>query len=146
MADPVTRGIFDGLVRRAGGVEAAAAVLEARFGVGCKGTVSKMCSGQLSVPVEVAEAIEDFVGSFPITVRMFERIGREGVRVGCLKELAARSTVASGQAHAALIRAFSHLSDDPERLTPAERAEVISEMRAAQQVLVEIIAAAEASQ
>lgn len=144
MADPVTRGIFDGLVRRAGGTEAIAAVLEARYGKGCKGTVSKMCTGQLSVTVDVAIAVEDFVGAFPITNRMFERTGREGVRVGCLQTLAAQSTVASGQAHAALIRAFSHLSDDPERLTNEERAEVISEMRAARQVLTDIINAAEA--
>lgn len=145
MADPVTRGIFDGLVRRAGGVEAVAAVLEARYGRGCKGTISKMCSGQIGVTVDAAVAVEDFVGAFPLTNRMFERTGREGVRVGCLQSLAAKSTVASGQAHAALIRAFSHLSDDPERLTPEERAEIIAEMRAARQVLTDIIDAAEVS-
>ncbi|SFQ52237.1 hypothetical protein [Donghicola eburneus] len=143
MADPVTRGIFDGLVRRAGGVEAVAAVLEARYGVGCKGTVSKMCSGQIGVTVDAAIAVEDFVGAFPLTNRMFERTGREGVRAGCLKELAAQSTLASGQAHSALIRAFSHLSPGGEALTAEERAEVIAHMRAARQVLTDIIDAAE---
>jgi hypothetical protein len=146
MVDQVTRGIFDGLVRRAGGVDAVAAVLEARYGVGNKGTVSKMCSGVIGVTVDAAVALEDFVGAFPITNRLFERTGREGVRSGCLKDLAAQSTIASGQAHAALIRAFSSLSADPENLTPKERAEVIAEMRAARQVLTDIINAAEAAQ
>lgn len=146
MADPVTRGIFDGLVRRAGGVEAVASVIEARYGRGCKGTVSKMCSGHLAVTVEAAVAVEDFVGAFPLTNRMFERTGREGVRAGCLRALAAKSTVASGQAHSALIRAFSHLSEDPSRLTPAERADVIAEVRAARQVLTDIIEAAEVAE
>ncbi len=146
MGDPVTRGIFDGLVRRAGGVEAVAAVLEARYGVGYKGTVSKMCSGQIGVTVDAAIAVEDFVGAFPLTNRMFERTGREGVRVGDLRELAAQSTIASGQAHSALIRAFSHLGPGGERITAEERAEVIAEMRAARQVLTDIIDAAEAAQ
>ncbi|KPU83766.1 hypothetical protein JI58_07595 [Marinosulfonomonas sp. PRT-SC04] len=144
MVDPVVRGIFDGLVRRAGGVEAVAAVLEARYGVGHKGTVSKMCSGQIGVTIDAAVALEDFVGAFPLTNRMFERTGREGVQAGCLKSLAAQSTVASGQAHAALISAYSHLSDNPDRLTPDERAEVIATSRAARKVLTDIIDAAEA--
>lgn len=145
MADPVWRGIFDGLVRRAGGPDVVAAVLEARYGKGYKGTVSKMCSGQIGVTYDAGVAVEDFVGAFPLTNRQFERTGREGVREGCLQTLAANSTVASGQAHATLIRAFSHLSDDPNRLTPEERAEVIAEMRAARQVLTDIIDAAEAA-
>ncbi|MEY8099569.1 hypothetical protein AB9F29_19495 [Falsihalocynthiibacter sp. S25ZX9] len=145
MGDPVTRGIFDGLVRRAGGVDAVAAVLEARYGTGSKGTVSKMCSGIIGVTVDAAVAVEDFVGAFPITNRMFERTGREGVKHGCLKELAAQSTLATGQAHSALIRAFSAISDDPEQLTDKERAEVIAEMRAARQIITNIIDAAEAA-
>ncbi|PIE15157.1 MAG: hypothetical protein CSA68_07345 [Rhodobacterales bacterium] len=102
-----------------------------------------MCSGQIGVTIDAAIAVEDFVGAFPITNRMFERTEREGVRIDCLRSLAAKSTVASGRAHAALIRAFSHLSADPECLTPEERAEVIAEMRAARQVLTDIIDAAE---
>jgi len=144
MADPVVRGIFDGLVRRAGGVDAAAAVLEARYGVGSKGTVSKMCSGQLAVSIDAAVALEDFVGAFPLTCRLFERAGREGVREGSLRDLAAQSTVTCGQAHAALIRAFSHLSPGGEAVTPGERTEVIAEMRAAREVLEHIIGLAEA--
>jgi hypothetical protein len=145
MPDPVKRAIFDGLVRRLGGVEAAASVLEARYGGGWKGTISKICNGQLSVNMDAAEAIEDAVGAFPLTNRMFERTGREGVRRGCLKDLAALSTVASGQAHAALIRAHSPMSDGAEDMTAEERAEVIAEMRAARQALTDIIDAAEAT-
>ena len=145
MADPVTRGIFDGLVRRAGGVEAVAAVLEARYGTGCKGTISKMCTGHLSVTLDAACAVEDFVGAFPLTNRMYERVARDSAPQECLKELAAQSTVASGEAHAALIRAFSHLSDDPTCLTADERASVIADVRAARHILTAIINAAEAA-
>jgi alkyl hydroperoxide reductase subunit AhpF len=145
MSDPVKRGIFDGLVRRAGGADAVAAILEARYGVGHKGTISKMCSGQIGITLDAAEALEDCLGAFPLTNRLFERTGREGVKHGDLQALAAHSTVASGQAHAALIRAFSQLSADPERLTPDERADVIAEMRAARQALTDIIDAAEAA-
>ena len=58
MSDAITRGMFQALVSRAGGVEAVAAVLEARFGCGHKGTVSKMISGQLAVTVDAAVAVE----------------------------------------------------------------------------------------
>ena len=146
MCDQVTRAIFDGLVRRAGGVDAVAAILEARYGSSSKGTVSKMCSGQLAVSVDAAMAVEDALGAFPLTNRMFERTGREGVRRGCLKELAAMSTIATGQAHASLIRAYSQVSEDPDRLTTKERAEVIADMRAARQVITDIIDAAEGAE
>lgn len=145
MFDVVWTSIFDGLVRRFGGVDAVSALLEARYGQFSKGTVSKMCTGQARVTIDAVVALEDALGAFPITNRLFERTGREGVRHGNLQELAARSTVASGQAHSVLIRAFSHLSDDPESLTDAERAEVIAQMRAARQVLTDIIDAAEAA-
>lgn len=145
MPDPVKRAIFDNLVRRLGGVDAAAAVLESRYGSGWKGTISKMCSGAIGVSMDAAEAIEDAVGAFPLTNRLFERTGREGVRRGCFKDLAALSTMASGEAHSALIRAFSHMSEDPDRLTAAERAEVIAHFRHARQVLTDIINAAEAA-
>lgn len=135
--------MFDALVRRVGGVDAAAAVLEARYGTGHKGTVSKMCSGAIGVTVDAVVALEDCLGAFPMTTMLFERIGREGIRSGDLKDLAARSTVASGQAHAVLIRAFSHLSDGGERITDSERAEVVAEMRAAREVFDQIIASAE---
>ena len=87
MADDVTRGIFQGLVIRAGGVEAVAAVLDARYGKGNKGHVSKMCSGANGVTIDAAAAVEDFVGAFPITNRMFERSALADRRVGCLQSL-----------------------------------------------------------
>ena len=121
-----------------------AAVLEARYGVGHKSTVSRMCSGQIGVTLDAAEALEDFLGAFPLTNRMFERTGREGVRHGDLQELAAQSTMVCGAAHSVLIRAFSTMSKDPDKLTPDERVEVIAEMRAARQVMTDIIDAAEA--
>ncbi|MEY8117631.1 hypothetical protein AB9F26_05090 [Falsihalocynthiibacter sp. BN13B15] len=40
---------------------------------------------------------------------------------------------------------FSAISDDPEQLTDKERAEVIAEMRAARQIITNIIDAAEAA-
>lgn len=144
MVDPVVRGVFDGLVRQAGGADVVASILEARYGTGWKGTVSKMCSGQIGVTIDAAVALEDFVGAFPLTNRMFERTGREGVQSGCLKALAAQSTIASGQAHAVLIRAYSHLSENPNQLTPDERAEVIATMREARKALTDIIEQAEA--
>lgn len=145
MSDPVIRGIFDALVKRAGGVDVVASLLEARYGVGWKGTVSKMCSGKGGINIDAVIAVEDFIGDFPITNRMFERMGREARRAKCLKELAAQSALASGQAHSALIKAFSSLSPGGESLTDAERAEIIAGMRAARQVLTDIIETAEAA-
>ena len=145
MADDVTRGIFQGLVLRAGGVEAVAAVLDARYGKGNKGHVSKMCSGVNGVTIDAAVAVEDFVGAFPITNRMFERTALADRRVGCLQSLAAKSAEASGQAHAVLIRAYSSLSEDATQMTAQERAQVIANARAARQVLTDIIDAAEAA-
>lgn len=55
-----------------------------------------------------------------MTNRMYERTGRESVQVNCLRVLAEQSTVVSGQAHSVLIRAFFHLSDDPNCLTDKE--------------------------
>ena len=144
MVDDVTRGIFQGLVKRAGGVEAVAAVMKASYGKGNKGHVSKMCSGKNGVTIDAVVAVEDFVGVFPITNRLFERTALADRRVDCLKSLAAKSAEASGQAHAALMRAYSSLSEDPTQLTAEERAEVIANARAARQVLTDIIDAAEA--
>lgn len=141
--DDVNRGIFDGLVRRAGGVDVVAAVLEARYGVGHKGTVSKMCGGIIGVTVDAAVALEDFLGTFPITNRMYERKNRDVSKKFDMQELAAKSTLACGEAHSVLITAFSHLSSDPSKLTTKERSEVIASMRAARQVLTDIIDLAE---
>lgn len=139
----VTRGLFEGLVHRAGGVEAVAALLEARYGKGCKGTVSKMCSGQIGVTVDAAIAVEDFVRAYPITNRMFERTSDVEDPAHCLRQLAADSMLASGAAHASLTRAYSATSKNPDGLSPEERVEVIANARAARQQLTDIIDAAE---
>lgn len=142
----VTRGLFEGLVYRAGGVEAVAALLETRYGKGCKGTVSKMCSGQIGVTVDAAIAVEDFVQAYPITNRMFERKADADDPEYCLRQLAADSMLASGQAHASLTRAYSGASLDPSGLTADERVEVIANARAARQQWTDIIEAAEAEE
>lgn len=145
MIDPVKRGIFAALVGRAGGVEVVAAVLEARWGVGNKSAVSKMCNGQIGITLDAAEALEDFVGAFPLTNRAHERKERVDAKQVDLQTLTAQSALATGHAHAALIRAFSHLSDDPSNLTDKERVDVIADARAARQLFTDIIDAAEAA-
>lgn len=140
MSDAVTVGMFRALVARAGGVEAVASVLGARFGCGHKGTVSKMMSNQLAVTVDAVVALEDFVGAAPITLRMFERLGDRAVSPVSLRELGAGSMIAAGAAHAAMMSA---LADGV--VTPREAADVASQMRALREVVDQIVAAAEAA-
>ncbi len=119
--------LFDGLVRRFGGVEAAAALLEARLGAGSKGTVSKMCTGQAAVTLPAVLALEDALGSFPITGLLAERIGaRARLSDDTVQAALARSTVESAEAHSAVIRAFRLLDRGPD-LTADERAAAIAE-------------------
>jgi len=141
MSDRVTCAMFDGLVRRIGGVDAAAAVLEARFGVCSKGTVSKMCSGQMAVTLDAATALEDALGVFPITRRLWDRMAGE-LRRGDLRDLGAQSIQASGAAHSALMAAFSAGSLDPDNLTPDERVNVLALMHDLQATVARIIAVA----
>lgn len=143
MADDVIRGQFDGLVRRAGGVDAMAAVLEARHGAGNKSTVSKMCRGQIGVTLDAVVAVEDFLGSYPITRRLVERMGREQQPAQPLSELAATCAVAAGEAHGALVRAMSETSAGGTALTRGERTEVLARMRAAREEMEQIIVAIE---
>ncbi|MAI35055.1 MAG: hypothetical protein CMM07_25735 [Rhodopirellula sp.] len=143
MCDGVYRGIFKGLVKRAGGVDVVAAIVDAEHGSCSKGTISKMCSGQAALTYQVVHSLEEFVGAFPITNRSFERTSREVKNHRGLPDLAAESAVLTGQAHATLIKAYSALSEDPTRVTSEERAEIIASMRAARQVMTEIIDAAE---
>jgi hypothetical protein len=143
MYDQVTRGLFDALVRRAGGVEAVAAVLEARWGVGSKGTVSKMCSGHAGVTYEAIVAVEDFVGARPITSRMIERQAEGRSSPACLRELAAQSAMLTGVAHASLIMAFSDHGDGGAALTRGEAAEIKAKMLEVRELAGRIIAEAE---
>ena len=132
--------MFAALVARAGGVDAVAAVLEARFGTGHKGTVSKMCAGHIGVTVDAVAAVEDFVGDAPVTRRMFERLGSVACARGDLAALATQACMAAGVAQAAMIGA---LADGV--MTPEEAARVAGEMRALRGVVDRIIAAAEAA-
>ncbi|WP_420415902.1 hypothetical protein [Marinovum algicola] len=144
MADMIVAAMFDGLVKRAGGVEAVAAVLEARTGVNNPSTVSKMCRGHIGVTVSAMEAVEDALKSYPMTRRLYERTASAVGMAADLRALLADSALATGTAHAALIRALSPDSPGGEDLSVAERAEVLSSMRHARDVLNDMIDAAEA--
>ena len=123
--DLIRARLFRGLVDRAGGVEAAAAILEEAYGACSKGTLSKMASGQARITVDAVRALEDSVGAFPITRRLFERIEAAPGRTACdLRALAARLSRGSGETVAALVMGFSDVSPDPQDLTAQERAEV----------------------
>ncbi len=144
MCDPTIAAMFGALVRRFGGVEASAALIEARMGACSKSTISKEISGQAMVSIEHVRALEDALGSYPITMMLFERVSEsERRRAGDLRALAARTTVASAEAVAAVIKAFSDESPDPTRALPHERAEIITRMREARGLINDIIAAAE---
>lgn len=140
----VWAGMYRALVQRAGGVDVVAAVHEAHFGHGSKGTVSKMTSGQAAVTLDAVEALEGFLGEYPITTRLFERVEREASRLD-LPQLAARSAMVAGAAHAALIASLSEFSEGGARLSEAERVAVLVEVRALKEVVDQIIAAAEAA-
>lgn len=143
MTDPVTRTLFDALVRRAGGADAFAAVLEARYGVGHKGTVSKMCSGQIGVTVDALCAVEDAVGAFPITQRLFARLTDEHAARSSLRDLAAQSALTVGTAHAVMLNAFTDASEDGMAVTAAEARDIVASMRQVLDVVAQIIAQAE---
>ncbi|MFN3261666.1 MAG: hypothetical protein ACE37J_14000 [Pikeienuella sp.] len=143
--DLVAQRVFAGLVERAGGVEAAAAILSARAGRPVhKSTISRMGAGQMAVTFEAAAALEEAVGVFPLTTLLFERIGRRAAASGSLQTLCASASVECGEAVASIIAAFSARSADPSRLTEAERAEAVKEVSEALAVLREILDALEA--
>lgn len=143
MSDAVTRGMFDALVRRAGGVDAVAAVMESRYGHGSKGTISKMCHGQAGITRDAIIAVEDFVGAWPITTRDYERIARERVAAGDIRDLAAQSALAAGVAHAALIRAMTESSDGGDAITRAEAVAIIAAVQDMRALADQIMALAE---
>jgi len=131
MADLITCKIFEGLVQRFGGVEAVAALLEARTGTGSKGTISKICAGQLSVPVEMAVALEDALGSYPITKRMAARLEGGAPKMpsrATLQEMAARASLEHADVMNVILRAFSPASADPTSLTEIEKTAALKEL------------------
>lgn len=129
MPDPVFRLMLRGLVDRAGGFDAAAAVIAAATGAFSKGTLSKMCTGQAAVTLDALVALENALGVYPLTARLFERIGAEPREAGDLRALTGRLAADAGSAVSDLVNAFSAVSVDPERLTEDERAQVIVDLR-----------------
>lgn len=142
-ADPILAHLFRGLVARLGGVDAATAILEEAYGAASKGTVSKMTSGQAHVTLAAAQALEDALGVYPITVRLFERISARPGPAMDLRTMTARLAQDSGCAVSSLVMAFSGASADPERLTDDERADVNARARALRDDCLAVIAATE---
>lgn len=142
-ADPILAHLFRGLVARLGGVDAATAILEEAYGAASKGTVSKMTSGQAHVTLAAAQALEDALDIYPITVRLFERISARPGPATDLRTMTARLAQDSGCAVSSLVMAFSGASADPERLTDDERADVNARARALRDDCLAVIAATE---
>jgi len=73
----VSRSLFNALVARGGGVDAAAAVLSAYHGSEFnKSSVSRMCSGSINVTPEALIAMEDHCGEFPFSEYMAARLAQ----------------------------------------------------------------------
>lgn len=124
MSDVVIRGIFRGLVQRIGGVEAAAAVIEAHAGVGHKGTVSKMCGGQLGVTISAAIALEGALGEYPLTEYLAAQRA-SGIDVpASLSSMAAQSALLAGQMQSALMLALADDGEGGAGVTKHEAAQV----------------------
>jgi hypothetical protein len=138
----IVRGMFQGLVDRAGGVDAAAAVIAAKVGCGHKGTVSKMCSGDLAVSIEAAAALEEVIGAYPITEYLAARRGGGAVAGGSIADLAGQSMVSAGAAHSALMRALGDGSAGGSAITKAEAAEIVARGMELGEVVARIVAAA----
>lgn len=145
MADAMITGLFRSLVARAGGVDAAAAAVEARWGCGHKGTISKMITGQLAVTVEAIVALEDFTGGHPVTDWMAARsLSAGAAAMPALAETAAEVAVASGGAHAAIVRALAASGPGGAAVTAAERADILARWREVRTFADQIIAVTEA--
>lgn len=141
--DQIRTRIFRGLVERAGGVDAAAAILEEAYGAASKGTVSRMTSGHAAVTVAAVRALEDTLGVYPITIRLFERINAGASGPCDLRAMAARLSQGSGETVSSLVLAFSDVSPDPSQLTDEERAEVNAQARELRDICDNVIAATE---
>lgn len=141
--DPLTRALFVALVHRMGGVDAAAAILGARWGMGHKGTVSKMMAGQIGVTVDAMRALEDAAGAYPVTDMLAARMVSGHAAAGRIRELAAQASVAAGAAQSALFLSMADASDGGADITPREAAALVADLRALAGVVGQIIAAAE---
>jgi len=137
MSDAIYTRMFDALVRRIGGVDAAAAVIEARTGSMTKSTVSKMARGQMCVTLEAVDALEDALGSHPVTRMRFERIGEASGHSEPLAGLIASACRESGEAMAALVG---------RDLSERERSEALAEVAEAMDAFAALKSRLEADQ
>lgn len=68
MRDALQAAMFRSFVADVGGVDAAAAAIEAGTGAAIsRGSVSKVCHGQMALPLGWAHALEDATGNFAFT-------------------------------------------------------------------------------
>lgn len=97
------RALMQGLVARAGGVDAAAALIGARLGADVsKGSISKRNSGQLDWPLVEIMALEDAIGDR--CVRRWLRQSDEEAMENCsLMQMAAIAVRENGEAVAATL-------------------------------------------
>ncbi|WP_028029909.1 hypothetical protein [Gemmobacter nectariphilus] len=104
MADAIIiRAFMAGLIERAGGVDAAAAVIGARLGADVsKGSVSKRQSGQLDWPLVEIMALEDAVGD-PCVRRWLARSLPEVAQSQTLMQAVADVAREHGEAVAAVM-------------------------------------------
>ena len=116
--------LYAALVTRYGGCDAVAALHEARFGKGSKGTISKMCSGDLNVTVSAAMVLEDALRSYPITGRLASRCDKPMPTNGDICDLTARASTNAAAIVAAVMQARSPASDGGIDITPAEKAAI----------------------
>jgi hypothetical protein len=112
------------LVQRLGCLDAAAATISARFGgATSKGTLSKKMSGALDFTVQDVIALEDAVGSFPITEALVRRLSKETIVRGCLFEEGAALAKEAGEAISAMMTAANTASVGDRARAVAELAE-----------------------
>ncbi len=141
MNEAVIKALVAVLVRKVGGVDAAAAIFGAHFGVDQKGTVSKIVSGQLRMPLVGVLALEDAAGEYPITKFMADRLSAvvpSGVELG---ELTARSVETVSHAHAQIVRALAASSDGGATITPREAGVIAAQLQRAILLAGQILAA-----
>ena len=144
-SDPVIRGLFRALVARVGGMDAAAAVLAARYGAASKGSVSKMCAGSLGVTIEAVLALEDAIGEAPVTHYLSDRLGSGALplSVASITQMTVHAALAAAGAQMALARALDEAGDGGIEVTPREVAEIGAAMAQLRQVADEGLAALE---
>lgn len=111
------------LVHRLGCLDAAAETINAALGVSrAKGTISQRMNGQADWPVIDVMALENAVGSFPITNMLSRRI--DGVDEAVTLPLTVLSGAMSKEAGEAVAAALAVLQDD----TPRSRAVAVKEI------------------